>query len=147
MKKKVKIAIGQILCVDGDRAGNIKRIEYALMEAKDNNADIIVFPESCLLGWINPESHKRASPVPGNDSELISFLARKYTIYICIGLDEKENDKLFGSAILVDDQGTILLKHRKINVLPELMTPPYSSGDKIEVVQTKFGVIGVLICA
>jgi len=145
--KQVKIAMAQILCMDGDLSGNLVRIENALIEAKEKQAELVVFPESCLLGWENPDAHKRACPIPGDDSKKICQLAQKYKIFICIGLDEKEGDKLYDSAILIDEEGNILMKHRKINVLPELMTPPYSVGKGVQVVQTKFGKIGILICA
>ena len=146
-ERSLRIAMAQIICIDNDRSGNLVRIENAIMESKQRNADLVLFPESCLLGWINPEAHQRACPIPGKDSERICNLAKKYKIHICIGLDEKDGDKLFDSAILVDDMGKILLKHRKINVLSELMTPPYSVGDGVQAVQTRFGTIGVMICA
>lgn len=146
-KIKVKIAMAQILCIDGDRVGNFVRIEKALIEAKQQNVEIIVFPESSILGWQNPDAHKIADPIPGDDSKQLCELAKKYGIYICIGLDEKDGDKLYDSAILIDDKGDILLKHRKNNILTELMTPPYSLGNDISVAKTKFGTIGVLICA
>ena len=145
--EQIKIAMAQILCLDGDLSGNLIRIENALKEAKEKQAEIIVLPESSLLGWENPDAHERACPIPGKDSEVLCNLARKYQMYICIGLDEKEGGKLYDSAILIDNEGNILLKHRKINVLPELMTPPYSVGEGVQVVQTKFGKIGVMICA
>ena len=146
-EKSILIAMAQIICIDNDRSGNLVRIENAIIEAKQKNADLVLFPESCLLGWINPEAHQRACPIPGKDSELICNLAKNYRIHICIGLDEKDGDKLFDSAVLIDDKGNILLKHRKINVLPDLMTPPYSVGDGVQAVQTRFGTIGVMICA
>lgn len=146
-KIEVKIAMAQILCIDGDRAGNFVRIENALIEANKQNVEIIVFPESSILGWQNPDAHKRADPIPGDDSKRLCELAKKYGLFICIGLDEKEGDKLYDSAILINDNGNLLLKHRKFNVLPELMTPPYSLGKDINVAETKFGTIGVLICA
>ena len=74
-------------------------------------------------------------------------LAKENNISICIGLAEKENDKLFDSAILINNEGEIILKHRKINILKELMTPSYSEGADIITVNTEFGKIGILICA
>jgi predicted amidohydrolase len=145
--KSILIAIAQILCIDGDRAGNFLRIENAIKEAKVKNAEIILFPESSILGWINPEAHTRATPIPGKDADILCQFAKKYEIHICIGLDEKEGNKLYDSAILIDDKGKILLKHRKINVLPELMTPSYSVGIGVKSVETKFGKIGLMICA
>ena len=148
-KKSARLAICQILVIDGDREGNFRRIEYALDQAEAQHAQIAVFPESSILGWENPDAHRLATPIPGADSDRIAALARKHGLMIAIGLDEKDGDKLYDSAILVDKTGKLLWKHRKINVLPELMTPPYSQGrpDDIGAVDTEFGRIAVLICA
>lgn len=145
----VKVAICQILVIDSDREGNFRRIEYALADAKAQGAQIAAFPESSILGWENPEAHRLAEPIPGADSRRIQDLATKYDIMITVGLDEKDGDRLYDSAILVDHTGKLLWKHRKINVLPELMTPPYSQGkpEDIAVVETEFGRIAFLICA
>ena len=147
--KTVRVSICQILAIDGDREGNFRRIEYALQTAEAGHADIAVFPESVILGWENPEAHQLASPIPGKDSDRIAELARKYKLMIAIGMDEKDGERLYDSAILVDKSGKLLWKHRKINVLPELMTPPYSQGrpEDIGVVDTEFGRIALLICA
>jgi predicted amidohydrolase len=141
------VAIAQIYCQDGDYVGNLQRIELAIQSAKTQGAALVLFPESVLYGWLNPEAHEKASPIPGPDSDLLCQMAKKYQIYLCIGLDEKDGDQLFGSAILVDDQGVLLAKHRKINVLPELMSPPYTPGNSVTCVQTRFGKIGLLVCA
>ena len=147
--KSVRLAICQILVIDSDREGNFRRIEYALDQAAAQHADIAIFPESSILGWENPKAHKLAEPIPGKDSNRIAALAEKHDLMIAIGLDEKDGDHLYDSAILVDKAGKLLWKHRKINVLPELMTPPYSHGrpEDIGVVNTEFGRIAVLICA
>jgi predicted amidohydrolase len=144
-----RLAICQILVIDSDREGNFRRIEYALEDAEAKGADIAIFPESSILGWENPEAHRLAQPIPGTDSDRIAAMASKHRMMIAIGLDEKDGDKLYDSAILVDKSGKLLWKHRKINVLPELMTPPYSQGkpQDIGVVETEFGRIAVLICA
>ena len=143
----LKIAICQIFALDGDREGNFVRIENAIIEAKEKGARIACFPESIIYGWENPDAHQRACPIPGEDAELLCQLARKNRIYLCVGLDEKAGEFLYDSAILIDDQGQILLKHRKINVLPELMDPPYSTGSDVRTIDTPFGRIGLLICA
>ncbi len=146
-QKSVSIAMGQIFALDGDRAGNLHRIEMAIKEAAGNGAQIIVFPESCILGWVNAAAHQRAYAIPGADTDQLCLWARQYRIFICIGLDEKAGDQLFDAVVLIDDDGRLILKHRKINVLPELMTPPYSVGQEVTTVTTKFGRIGMLICA
>ena len=146
-QQSVRIALAQIFCLDGDRSGNFVRIENAIIEAKEKGAELVCFPETSVLGWVNPDAHQRANPIPGDDSERLCELAKKYTISLCIGLAEKENEKLFDSAILIDNDGNVLLKHRKMNILKKIMTPPYTPGEEVNVVKTKFGKIGILICA
>lgn len=142
-----KIAMAQIFCLDGDRSGNFRRIENAVIEAKSKGADLVCFPETSILGWVNSDAHERAFPIPGKDSDRICSLAKEYNIHICIGLAEKNGDLLHDSVILVDNEGSILLKHRKINILTELMAPPYTPGREIKTVETTFGRIGLMICA
>ena len=146
---RVRVAVCQILVIDGDREGNFRRIEYALEGARAGRADIAAFPESAILGWENPDAHRLATPIPGTDSDRIAALARKYGMMISIGVDEKDGEHLYGSAILVDKTGKLLWKHRKLNVLPELMDPPYRVGkpEDIGAVDTEYGRIGVVICA
>jgi len=144
---RVKVALCQILCVDGDREGNFRRIEEALSEAKTRGAAIACFPETSILGWVNPEAHTRAFPIPGKDTERLARLARRYGMMVCIGLAEKSGDRLYDSVVLIGRDGKLLLKHRKINILANLMTPPYTPGEKVEAVETEFGRIGLLICA
>ena len=146
-QKTVHIAMAQIFCLDSDKSGNLVRIENALKEAKGMGAEIVLFPEMALLGWVNPDAHKLSTEIPGKDSEFLSSLAKKYGVFICIGLGEKEGEKLYDSAILISDEGVLLLKHRKNNILTELMEPPYSKGVGVQTVETKYGKIGVMICA
>ena len=145
--RTIKIAMAQIFSLDGDRSGNFVRIENAIQEAKDGEADIICFPEMVILGWVNSDAHDRACPIPGEDSGHLCELTKKYEIYLCAGLAEKDGTKLYDSAVLIDKRGRILLKHRKINILTQLMSPPYTPGKGVNAVETEFGKIGLLICA
>jgi predicted amidohydrolase len=145
-KKDFKAAICQIQIIDGDRQGNLVRIENAIAEAKSKNAELVCFPEASILGWLNPEAHSKAHTIPGPDSDLLCELAKKYKIHLCVGLEEKDGENLFNSALLIDDSGQIILKHRQINILHGLMNPPYTPGDDIGVIPTKFGKIGLLVC-
>jgi predicted amidohydrolase len=146
-ERSIRVAVCQIVSLDGDREGNITRIENALVEAKDGGAEIACFPETALLGWVNPDAHERAFPIPGPDSERLCELAAALGIHLVIGLAEKEGESLYDSVLLIDDEGKLLMKHRKINILSELMTPPYTPGREVGVADTRFGRIGLLICA
>lgn len=143
----IRIAMCQIVCLDGDRRGNFARAENAIREAKETGADLACLPETAIYGWVNPDAHTRACPIPGEDSQRLCELARQYEIFLCAGLAEKDGERLYDSALLIDDAGRILLKHRKIILLEWLMAPPYSSGHEVKVVQTRLGRVGILICA
>jgi predicted amidohydrolase len=143
----IKVAMCQIFSLDGDRSGNFMRVENAICQAKDAAADIVCLPEMVILGWVNSDAHRRAYPIPGKDSAHLCKLAKRYQVYLCAGLAEKSGDELYDSAVLIDDKGQIILKHRKINLLTYLMRPPYTAGKEVNVAETRLGRIGLLICA
>ena len=151
MVRNLQVAMCQMLCIDGDREGNFLRLENALKSAMELRAQIACFPETCLLGWLNPEAHRLAHPIPGtqpdHDVSRLCTLAKRYGLMISVGLAERNGELLHDSVVLIDRDGTLLLKHRKINILTHLMTPPYTPGQDIQVAETRYGKIGLLICA
>lgn len=146
-KKDFKAAICQILIIDDDKEGNFLRIENAIAEAKSKKAELICFPQTSILGWLNPDAHNKINPIPGPDSDRLCELAKKYKVHLCIGLEEKDGTNLYNSAILIDDTGQILLKHRQINIPQDLINTPYTPGDDVGTIPTKFGKVGLLVCS
>lgn len=145
--KRIQIALCQIFCLDGDRKGNLARAAHAVAEAARQRADVVCLPEMAVYGWVNPEAHDRAHPIPGADSDRLCALAREHRVFLTAGLAERDGAHLHDAAVLIDETGRILLKHRKINLLSELMTPPYTPGQRVGIAETRFGRIGLLICA
>lgn len=143
----MRVAICQTVTLDGDYEGNVTRIENALCEATRSGADLACFPEAAVFGWVNPEAHERASPVPGAISRRLGTLADTYDVMLSVGVAEKEEADLYNSCLLFDADGDLLLKHRKTNVVPDLMTPPYAPGKEVSTVETAYGTVGALICA
>lgn len=145
--RSLKIAMAQIFCLDSDREGNLIRIENAVKHAVSSGADMVCFPETAIYGWVNPLAYELATEIPGKDSQALAAIAQKYQVFLSIGLAEKEGEKLYDSAILLDDTGQLLLKHRKLNIIQGLMEQPYSPGNQVNVVTTRWGKVGLLICA
>lgn len=145
----LKVAVCQTFCIDSDLGGNLARVEQALITASSGGAEIACFAETVDLGWVNPAAHKTSSPIPGPISDRIAGFAKKYGLLICIGLTEKDGDQLYDTVVLIDKTGEILAKQRKVNILPELMTPAYTCGEEggIKVTETRIGKVGLLICA
>ncbi len=145
--KKFKLAIVQMKVVGGDRAANLAHAREMIDEAAKNNADFILLPEAMDLGWTDPSALTEAQPIPdGETSQLLISLAKKHEVFICSGLIEQDGDKVYNSAIIVNPYGEIILTHRKINEL-DIGHPYYALGNKLNVCETPFGTIGLLICA
>lgn len=142
----MKLALGQLLVEGGEPERNLQRAQKMIEKAVAQNADIILLPETLDFAWTHPSALTESEPIPGIYSEFFCDLAKKHQLMICLGLSEKVEDKNYNSAILIDQNGQIILKHRKINLL-EVEFPFYEVGQKIEVVDTSFGKIGLNICA
>lgn len=145
--RTVKVAMIQLKVVGGQLDENLTRAESLVKEAAAKGADVAVLPECMDLGWTHPSSLMKATPIPdGEVFSRLSKLARKFNIFICSGLTERDGDKVYNAAVLIDNHGKLLLKHRKINEL-DIGKPYYATGDRINVVDTSLGRFGLMICA
>ncbi|MCP4121489.1 MAG: carbon-nitrogen hydrolase family protein [Bacteroidetes bacterium] len=143
----VKIGMAQILVEGCEPYRNFERAEKLVAEAAEVNCDIVLLPETIDFAWTHPSALTDARPIPGEFSDIFCDMAKKYKIYLCVGLTEKvTEEKRFNTALLINSDGEIILKYHKINLL-EVEFPFYSIGDKLGVVDTPFGKIGVNICA
>lgn len=145
--RTVKVAMIQMKVVGGQLNENLTRAESLVKEAATKGAEVAVLPECMDLGWTHPSSLVKATTIPdGEVFSRLSKLAKKFNIFICSGLTERDGDKVYNAAVLIDNQGRLLLKHRKINEL-DIGKPYYATGDRINVVDTSLGRLGLMICA
>ncbi len=142
----MRLAMAQILVEGGEPWRNLERAEKKITEAKQLQADIVLLPETLDLAWTHPSAHNEAEPVPGAFSDFFCALAARHNIWLCVGLTEKDGDKKYNTALLINDKGGIVGKHRKINLLT-VEFPFYQVGQSLNVYDTPFGKIGLNICA
>jgi predicted amidohydrolase len=146
MTPTIKIGMAQLLVEGGEPERNLKRAGVLIDEAKDKKCDIVLLPECLDLAWTHPSAKTEVCPIPGEHSNYFCKQAKEKDIFLCVGLTERAQDKVYNSAILIDNNGDIILKYRKINLLV-VEQEYYSVGNILSVVDTKFGKIGVNICA
>jgi predicted amidohydrolase len=145
--KPFQLALIQLPVEGGNRSKNLAEAEAAVARAVREGAQVVLLPEAVDLGWTHPSALSEAQPIPeGETCRRLSALARDHRVYVCSGLIEKDGGQVFNSAVLIDPQGRVVLRHRKINEL-EIGHPYYSLGDRLNVYRTEFGTIGLLICA
>ncbi len=142
----MRLALGQLLVEGGEPERNFERAEKMIRQAAEQQADIILLPETIDFAWTHPSSLTEAQEIPGSYSALFCNWAKQYKIHICVGLTEKTAFHHYNTALLIDDNGIIYGKHHKINLL-EVEFPYYEVGQKLEVYDTVFGKIGLNICA
>lgn len=142
---EVSVCLGQIKVTFSDVEGNLNRAIEAINEAARLGCRIIVLPETLDVGWLNPDARELAKPIPGPYSDALANAARANGIYVVAGLTEGEGGRVYDSAVLISPRGELLLKYRKINLLPDEQKI-YEVGDRLGVAETEFGRVGVDIC-
>lgn len=144
--RSIKVGMGQMCVVGGEPETNLARAEAIIAEAAAQGCDLIVLPECLDLGWTHPRARNMAEPIPGPRAERLCRAAKASGIMVAAGLTEQADKRIFNSAILISPQGELILHHRKINIL-EIAQDLYSIGDRLGVVETPLGTIGLNICA
>jgi len=146
MKNSMKVCMGQLLVEGGEPERNLDRAEEMVGHASKEKCDLILLPECLDLAWTHPSAKTEAKEIPGDYSRRLCGAAQKNGIYICAGLTEKEGEKVYNTALLINSDGDIILKYRKINILA-CAFEFYAVGNTLSVVETPFGTIGVNICS
>ncbi len=145
--RKIKIALAQLLLEGGEVKRNFERATSYIKQASEANCRLIILPETIDFAWTHPRAKTECLPIPGPHSDFFCELAREYKIYICVGLTEKINHKKrFNTALFINPEGEILLKHHKINLL-KVEQDYYEVGNTMNVIETPFGKVGLNICA
>jgi len=145
----LRVALAQIPLVDGDLAQNMRLAGDAAEAASRGSADFLCLPEAADFGWLHQQARRDAHSIPGLYTDFLAALARRHSIWVCAGCLETDGDRVYNAAVIVDREGRIVLRHRKISTLPELTAHLYDAGDAKDIgtVETEFGRIGLTICA
>src|SRR6187402_125310 len=142
----MRIGMAQLLVEGGEPDRNLERAAKLVRQAKAEQCDLVLLPEALDLAWTHPSALTEAEPIPGRFSDFFCRLAAELGIWLCLGLTEKRNNKIYNAALLINDKGEIRHVYHKINLL-EVEFPFYEPGRALTVVETPFGNIGINICA
>lgn len=143
---KIKVGMAQLLVEGCEPERNFQRAEELIKKAKHEGCNLVLLPETIDFAWTHPYGLKNAMPIPGEYSNRFCSMAKDHGIFVCVGLTENRGNKNYNTAILIDDEGNLILTYSKINLL-EVEFPFYEVGTTLNVVNTKLGCIGVNICA
>jgi len=149
MSDVVKVAAVQMDARITKNADNLDRILSETATAAENGANLIVFPECALSGYVfssREEALPFAENIPGIGTDRIAVCCRDSGVHVVVGLLEKDGDKCYNVAVLIGPGG-LVGKYRKIH-LPFLGVDRFiDAGDEpFRVYRTPTGNIGIHIC-
>jgi predicted amidohydrolase len=125
---------------------NCRLFAPLIEKAAAQKADLVVLPETLTYYGTGLTPLQTAEPVPGPSTEYFGGLARKHGLYIVVGLFERAGHLVYNVAVLLDPDGKVAGKYRKV-VLPDgEWNQGIAPGTEYPVFQTRFGKLGMMVC-
>ncbi len=125
---------------------NLEKFSEFIAKAADQKADIVCLPEGATMAGTDLNYISASEPVPGPTTRYLGNVAKKYHLYIVAGLLEKEGDVVYNTSVLIDRNGNLAGKYRKISLPREEIDGGVTPGVSLPVFNTDFGRIGMMIC-
>ncbi len=152
MKDKIKLALAQISSKRESKSENLHKIEKLTLKAKEQGADLIIFPEMSLTGYVVLDQvYELAETIPGPSTEKVEALAKRTGLHIIFGmpeLSEKTQATVFNTAVFVGPRG-LIGKYRKMYLPTHSVFEEkryFRPGYEAAAFQTELGNIGLSIC-
>ena len=146
-RQTITLALAQLRVEPGAREATLAHALRRIDEAARHGADLILLPEALPLGWMAADTRECAEAIPdGPTCAAFREAAARAGVLVCAGLVERAGEHVFNAAVLIDADGRVVLHHRKLNEL-DIAQDMYARGDRLAVVDTNLGRIGLMICA
>lgn len=139
-------------------AGNLSEARRLIARAAEQGASLVVLPEFFAIMGMNEQDKiaVREQQGTGPIQQFLSESAKKHGIWLIGGsipLASESPDKVLNSCLVYDDQGNRVARYDKIHLFSlSLGNETYDEaktiepGNRIVVVDTPFGRIGLAIC-
>ena len=152
MKERISLALAQISCERGNKEQNLAKIDEITTQAKDYDADLVIFPELCLTGYVLKDRvYELAETVPGNSVRRIEEITRKTGMHVVFGMptvSEKTKATLHNTAVFVGPEGLIGTYHKMSLPTHSVFEEKryFRQGYQPAAFDTSIGKIGLCIC-
>lgn len=147
---QLNLALAQIATKLGDVRSNLeKHLDY-INQAKAQKADLIVFPELSLTGYVLQDLVATVAHRPADDDPVFKpLLKASRDLDIVVGfVDEDARHRFYISCAYLSG-GQVLHVHHKVYLPTYALFDEgrfFSRGDAIRAFDTRFGRVGMLIC-
>ncbi|MCX5725713.1 MAG: NAD+ synthase [Candidatus Saganbacteria bacterium] len=144
----MKLALGQIDPTVGDLKSNAKKIIDFILEAKEKNASLVVFPELAVTGYPPEDLVLKPQFITDNLSSLQEIVRNCKAIAAYVGFVDRAGHDLYNAGAFIVD-GKIKEIYHKMN-LPNYAVFDekryFKEGKKVSVVNYQETKIGLGIC-
>ncbi len=146
----VRVACAQLSARPlADAAAALQDVLRSIRRAKALRADVVVLPECSYPGYVLLDAHPYRRGIPSDVAALqaIAALARRLSIDVCVGIARRHpGGELRNEAVYIDADGAQAGSYAKCR-LWNFDRRWFSPGRALPVFATRFGTIGMMICA
>ncbi len=144
--RRVRIAAAFRPPAPGGWSRTLADVERLTNEAAGRGCDLILFGEGLTVVGTGKSYVDAAQPAPGPAVEALGAIARRHRIFLAAGVYERDGRAAYNTAVLIDRQGRLVGKYRKVHLpYPELKAG-LQPGDDYPVFDTEIGRIGLQVC-
>lgn len=146
---EVNVALIQHRAYDVDNSSQGLETVLDLLEgAGSKGIDLAVLPECSYPGYYLGLRNDPAKAVEGWERALGAMrdIAKRHRFHLVAGIAEKDGQRMYNSAYLVDPSGAVLGRARK-TFLWHFDSKWFAPGDEYRVFETRIGKIGMIVCA
>jgi predicted amidohydrolase len=130
----------------GSAAEAVRRCLEIADKAVPGRADLILMGETITWAGMRGSFADAAEPVPGPTTKTLGEFARIRKSYVAAGLVEREGAAIYNTAVLIDREGRVAGKYRKVHLPYDEFEGGLTPGSAYPVFQTDFGKVGMMIC-
>ena len=147
---RLTLALAQINTRLGDVGANLEKHLAVIGEARAQGADLLLFPELSLTGYVLQDLTPTVALQPGPDDPAFrALLDASADIDLLVGFVEADRRQRFYIAAAYLSQRQIVHIHRKVYLPTYGLFDEgrfFAWGDRVQAFETRFGRSGVLIC-
>jgi len=144
--RKVRVGTVYLRPSQSTPENNLKLFCEQIDEAGKLGLDIVCLGEAITSVGTSAKPEEYANPIPGSDTEMLGAAAARSKIWVVAGIAELDGDTLYNTAVLLDRDGKVAGKYRKIHLPREEWKQGITPGEEYPVFQTDFGKIAIQIC-
>ena len=147
---KLNLALAQIATKLGDVESNLDKHLNYIKQAKEEKADLIVFPELSLTGYVLQDLVATVAHRPTEDDPVFKHLLKaSQDLDLVVGFVDEDSRHRFYIASAYLSGGRVLHVHHKVYLPTYGLFDEgrfFAWGDSVRAFDTPFGRVGMLIC-